>query len=57
MRRVLPPDRLGPRKPWLAGSLLLVVAAFVLLGLGRPVAAFTALIAGFLSVAIAKQAS
>ena len=56
-RRVLDPNRLAPRKPWLAGSLVLLVGAFVLLGMGHEVAAFTALIGAFLAVAVAKRAS
>ena len=56
-RRALDAERMAPRKPWLAGSLLLLVGAFVLLGLGHEVAAFTALIGAFLAVAVAKRAS
>ena len=56
-RRLLDRERLEPRKPWLAGALLLVVGAFALLGTGHEVAAFTALIGAFLAVAIAKRTS
>jgi hypothetical protein len=51
------PERLAPRRPWLAGSLVLLVGAFVLLGTGHAIAAFTVLIAAFLAVAVAKRAS
>lgn len=55
MRRLLPSDRLGARAPMLGVALLCVLGAVVLLGLGRPVGAMTALLAAFLITAAAKR--
>jgi uncharacterized membrane protein len=55
-RRTLPPEEMARRRPFLAIGLVLVVAGFALFGLGKPVLAFTALIAAFLAVALAKRA-
>jgi hypothetical protein len=43
------------RRPWLAGSLVLVVGAFALFGTGHDFAAVTVLIGAFLAVAVAKR--
>jgi len=55
-RRTLPRAEMSRRAPLLLLSLVLLLAAFVLLGMGKPVPGFTALIAAFLSVAAAKRA-
>jgi hypothetical protein len=56
MRQVRRGDAMFARKPWLAGSLVLVVGAFVLFGTGHDFAAMTAVIGAFLAVAVAKRA-
>jgi hypothetical protein len=53
---MLPPEEMARRKPFLAAGAALMLAAFVLFGLGKTVPAFTALIAAFLAVAYAKRA-
>ena len=55
-RRLLPRDQMGRRMPLLALSLVLVLAAFALIGAGKPVVGFTLFIAAFLAVALAKRA-
>lgn len=55
-RRTLPPEEMARRRPFLVVGLVLVVAAFVLFGIGKPTLAFTALVAAFLAVALAKRA-
>ncbi len=55
-RRTLPPEEMARRKPFLGLGLALVVLAFVLFGLGKPTLAFTALVAAFLAIALAKRA-
>lgn len=55
MRRLRSGDALANRRPWLAGSLVLVVGAFALFVSGHDFAAFTVLIGAFLSVAVAKR--
>lgn len=53
---MLPRDAMSRRLPLLVLSLVLVVAAFVLIGVGKPVVGFTLFIAAFLAVALAKRA-
>jgi hypothetical protein len=55
MRRLRSGDALANRRPWLAGSLVLVVGAFALFVSGHDFAAVTVLIGAFLSVAVAKR--
>ena len=55
-RRLLPRDAMGRRMPLLLLALALVVAAFVLIGLGQGVVGFTLFIAAFLAVGLAKRA-
>ena len=54
-RRTLPREEMSRRAPLLLLSLLLLVGAFVLLGMGKPVPGFTLLIGAFLAVAAAKR--
>lgn len=54
-RSLLPRDRLGARGPMLAVALLCVVFAMVFFAVGRPVGAFSAMVAAFLIVAAAKR--
>ena len=52
---MLPRDEMARRTPLLALSLVLLVAAFVLIGTGNAVLGFTLLIGAFLAVAFAKR--
>ena len=54
-RRVLPRDEMSRRAPLLVLSLVLLVAAFVLIGTGKGVLGFTLFIGSFLAVAAAKR--
>ena len=52
---MLPRDEMSRRGPMLALSLVLLLAAFVLLGTGNAVLGFTLMIGAFLAVALAKR--
>jgi hypothetical protein len=56
MRRLLPGDRMAARVPFLTLSVICVLVAMLLYGLGHGVAALTPLIAAFILVAAAKRA-
>jgi hypothetical protein len=56
MRQVRRGDAAYARGPWLAGSLVLVLAAVVLFVTKHDFAAVTVLIGAFLAVAIGKRA-
>lgn len=53
---MLPREEMSRRAPLLGLALLLMLAAFVLFGLGHAVAAMTAFVGAFLAVAFAKRA-
>lgn len=55
-RKVLPREEMSRRMPLLVLSLVLIVAAFVLIGMGNPVFGFTLFIGAFLAVGLAKRA-
>jgi hypothetical protein len=55
MRRIREGDALANRRPWLAGSLVLVVGAIALFVTGHDFGALTVLIGAFLTVAVAKR--
>jgi hypothetical protein len=55
-RRLLPPQAMANRRPWLLGSLLLVAFAIGLFLAGNDWLAMTAMIGAFLAVAVAKRA-
>ncbi len=55
-RRMLPREEMARRGPLLVLSLVLMLAAFVLIGTGRAVLGFTLFIGAFLAVALAKRA-
>lgn len=55
-RRLIPRDEMARRGPLLALSLVLMLAAFVLIGLGKPVLGFTLFVGAFLAVGLAKRA-
>jgi hypothetical protein len=55
-RRLLPRDEMARRGPLLALSVVLMLAAFVLIGTGKAVLGFTLFVGAFLAVGLAKRA-